>query len=175
MQRHRWFDSTRLQASTIDVWISPRRARNLAKRQISDVPCVARRALSDARQQLAFGVNLAISVAMTLDQTGLQLGHFMSYLSQRQEAIASNIANVDTPGYQTRDIAMPSDFSSAMQDAAGSVIETPNLPSRNDGNNVSIDREARLLSENTMRFNIAAQMVRAELKNVRSAIEEGRA
>jgi flagellar basal-body rod protein FlgB len=111
---------------------------------------------------------------MTLDQTGLQLGNFMSYLSQRQEAIASNIANADTPGYQTRDIGMPADFSSAMRDARSSVIETPNLPSRNDGNNVSIDREARLLSENTMKFNLAAQMVRLELKNVRTAITEGR-
>ena len=110
-----------------------------------------------------------------LDQTGLQLGHFLSYLSQRQEAIASNIANADTPGYQTRDIALPINFSSAMEDAASTVIETPNLPSRNDGNNVSIDREARLLSENTMKFSVASQMVRAELKSVRSAIEEGRA
>jgi flagellar basal-body rod protein FlgB len=48
------------------------------------------------------------------------------------------------------------------------------LPSRNDGNNVSIDREARLLSENAMKFNLATQMVRIELKSVRSAIEEGR-
>jgi flagellar basal-body rod protein FlgB len=111
---------------------------------------------------------------MTLDQTGLQLGNFMSYLSQRQEAIASNIANADTPGYQTRDIGMPADFSSAMQDARNSVIEIPYLPSRNDGNNVSIDREARLLSENTMKFNLASQMVRLELKNVRTAITEGR-
>jgi flagellar basal-body rod protein FlgB len=111
---------------------------------------------------------------MTLDQTGLQLGNYMSYLSQRQEVIASNIANADTPGYQTRDVEMPADFSSVMQAFGNPVVETPNLPSRNDGNNVSIDREARLLSENTMKFNLATQMVRGELKNIRSAIEEGR-
>jgi flagellar basal-body rod protein FlgB len=111
---------------------------------------------------------------MMLDQTGLQLGSYMSYLSQRQEVIASNIANADTPGYQTRDVEMPADFSSIMQMAGNPVVETPNLPSRNDGNNVSIDREARLLSENTMKFNLAVQMVRGELKDIRSAIEEGR-
>jgi len=111
---------------------------------------------------------------MKLDQTGLQLGNYMSYLSQRQGVIASNIANADTPGYQTRDVQMPSDFSSALQEARSTVVETPDLPSRNDGNNVSIDREARLLSENTMKFNLATQMVRGELKDVRSAIEEGR-
>ena len=111
---------------------------------------------------------------MKLDQTGLQLGNYMSYLSQRQGLIASNIANADTPGYQTRDVRMPVDFSSTFVDACSSVVEVPDLPSRNDGNNVSIDREARLLSENTMKFNLATQMVRGELKNVRSAIEEGR-
>lgn len=111
---------------------------------------------------------------MKLDQVGLQLGNFMSYLSQRQEAIAANIANADTPGFQTRDVATPADFSSAMRDALSIVVESPDLPSRNDGNNVSIDREARLLAETTMKFNIAVQLVRGELKNVRSAIEEGR-
>ena len=110
---------------------------------------------------------------MTLDQTGLQLGNYMSYLSQRQEVIASNIANADTPGYQTRDVEMPANFSSVMQ-TVNPLVETPDLPSRNDGNNVSIDREARPLAENTLKFNLAAQMVRGELKNVRSAIEEGR-
>lgn len=111
---------------------------------------------------------------MTLDQTGLQLGNFMTYLSRRQEVIASNIANADTPGYQTRDVDMPADFSSAMRDAGTSIVEAPNLPSRNDGNNVSIDREARLLAENTLKFNLATQMLRGELKDIRSAIEEGR-
>lgn len=111
---------------------------------------------------------------MTLDQTGLELGHFLSYFARRQEIIASNIANVDTPGYKTRDVEMPADFSSAMQDAASSFIEAPDLPSRNDGNNVAIDREARLLSENTMKFNVTAQVLRSRLRNVRSAIEEAR-
>jgi flagellar basal-body rod protein FlgB len=110
---------------------------------------------------------------MRLDQTGLQLGNYMSYLSQRQEAIASNIANADTPGYQTREVEMPTDFSSVMH-SINAVVETPDLPSRNDGNNVSIDREARLLAENTLKFNLAAQIVRGQLKDVRSAIEEGR-
>jgi flagellar basal-body rod protein FlgB len=112
---------------------------------------------------------------MSLAQTGLELGHFMSYLSQRQEVIASNIANADTPGYKTRDIEMPLDFSSALQDAKNSAVETPGLATRNDGNNVGIDREARLLAENTLKFNLATQMVKGELKSIRLAIDEGRA
>jgi flagellar basal-body rod protein FlgB len=116
---------------------------------------------------------------MSLDQTGLEFGRFLSYLSQRQQVVASNIANADTPGYQTKDVEMPADFSSALFDAnnaaSDAVVETPGLPSRNDGNNVSIDREARLLSENTLKFNMTVQVIRGELKSISSAIQEGRA
>lgn len=112
---------------------------------------------------------------MSLDQAGLELGRFLSYLSDRQEIIASNIANADTPGYRTRDVEMPMDFSGALQEAATVVTEVPGLTVRNDGNNVSLDRESRLLAENTLKFSLASQLVRTELKDIRSAIEEGRA
>jgi flagellar basal-body rod protein FlgB len=112
---------------------------------------------------------------MFLDRAGLELGRFLTYLSNRQEVIASNIANADTPGYRTRDVEMPLDFSGALGEAVDAAIDVPGLAVRNDGNNVSIDREARLLAENGIRFNLATQMVRAELKDIRSAIEEGRA
>jgi flagellar basal-body rod protein FlgB len=112
---------------------------------------------------------------MSLNQTGLDLGNFLSYLSQRQEVISSNIANADTPGYKTRDVEMPVSFSAEFQEARASVVDAPGLVTRNDGNNVSIDREARLLAETTLKFNVAAQSIRAQLKNLRSAIEEGRA
>ncbi len=111
---------------------------------------------------------------MSLGQTSLDLGNFLTWLSRRQEAISSNIANADTPGYKTRDVAAPASFSSMLQDLSPVTEETPGLASRNDGNNVSMDREARLLSENAMRFNMAAQMIRGELRDIRSAIEEGR-
>jgi flagellar basal-body rod protein FlgB len=111
---------------------------------------------------------------MDLDQTGLELSHYMSYLSQRQEVVASNIANADTPGYLTRDVQMPADFSTAFADASHAIVDVPGLVTRNDGNNVSIDREARLLSDNSLKFNLATQLIRGELKNLRSAIEEGR-
>jgi flagellar basal-body rod protein FlgB len=112
---------------------------------------------------------------MMLEKTGLELGNYLSYLSRREEVIASNIANADTPGYKTRDVAAPADFSSALQDATSSTTEALDLPTRNDGNNVAIDREAKLLAENSLKFNLATQMLRGEIKDIRSAIEEGRA
>jgi len=44
---------------------------------------------------------------------------------------------------------------------------------KSDGNNVSLDREARLLAENALRFNVAATLMRNQLKTVESAIKEG--
>jgi flagellar basal-body rod protein FlgB len=111
---------------------------------------------------------------MTLDHTGLELGSFLTHLVRREEVIASNIANADTPGYRTRDIANPSGFSDLMHGYQAVITEPEELAGRNDGNNVSIDRESRLLAENTLRFNLVAQMLRGEIKSVRSAIEEGK-
>ena len=104
----------------------------------------------------------------------MELGNVLNYLARRQEVVASNIANADTPGYKTRDVESPGEFSAVLQQTASSSREVADLPARNDGNNVGMDREARLLSENTMRFNLATQMIRGELKGIRSAIEEGR-
>jgi len=90
----------------------------------------------------------------------------MDALSTRQKLTASNIANADTPGYKTKDI----DFQSEM----ASVIEAPGLSTRNDGNNVSLDREARALSENALRFAIASNLMQGQIRTLRSAIQEGR-
>jgi flagellar basal-body rod protein FlgB len=111
---------------------------------------------------------------MSLDRVGAELGSFLSHLVRRQETIASNIANADTPGYRTLDVTAPASFSDLLAGFKGATIEATGLAGRNDGNNVSIDREARLLSENTLRFSLASQMLRGELKAIRSAIEEGK-
>jgi flagellar basal-body rod protein FlgB len=117
---------------------------------------------------------------MSLDRVGLEFGNFLSLLARRQEVIAANIANADTPGYRTLDIPAANSgprarFSSVLQQFSPEVEEAPGLPSRNDGNNVSMDLEARLLAENSLRFNLTTQMLRGELKEIRSAIDEGRA
>ena len=102
-----------------------------------------------------------------------RIEQYLDLLSARQRLTASNIANADTPGYKTKDI----DFASELNRIAGgapSVTEVQGLALKNDGNNVSLDREARLLSENAMRFSIAAQFLRGQLQQVRSALQEGR-
>ncbi len=108
-----------------------------------------------------------------LDPIAGQLERYMDLLSARQKLTASNIANADTPGYHTQDI----DFQAELRSAAGGapqVIDAPGLRVKNDGNNVSLDRESRLLAENALRFQIASNLLRGEIRMVRSAIEEGK-
>src|SRR5690349_6530763 len=86
-----------------------------------------------------------------LDRVAGQLEHYMDLLSARQKLVASNIANADTPGYHTQDI----DFQREFLSAAGGptqIVEPSGLKIRNDGNNVSLDWESRLLAENALRF-----------------------
>jgi flagellar basal-body rod protein FlgB len=98
----------------------------------------------------------------------------MDLLSTRQKLVASNIANADTPGYKTKDIDFQFEFISLAQDAQPNVVEAQGLVIKSDGNNVNMDREARLLSETALRFNIAANLMRSELKSINNAIQEGK-
>ena len=112
-----------------------------------------------------------------LDQLSNQLDSYLTLVSQRQKLVASNIANADTPGYQTKDIDFEAQLHAALQTAGANpsptAITVPGLRVKNDGNNVDLDRESRLLSENAMRFNMATQFLRANLKDLHTAISGG--
>jgi len=103
-----------------------------------------------------------------------QLEHYMDLLATRQKLVAANVANLDTPGYQTKDLDFQFEFLSLQQGATPNVVEPAGLPNKADGNNVNLDREARLLSENALRFNVASNLLRNEIRTMRKAIEEGK-
>ena len=109
-----------------------------------------------------------------VDRITNQIEHYMDLLSARQKLVASNIANVDTPGYKTKDIDFQFEFMSQIEGGSPNVVEAPGLVVKNDGNNVSLDREARLLSENALRFNLASSLMKTQLKLINSAIQEGK-
>ena len=114
-----------------------------------------------------------------LDRIAHNTERYMDLLSQRQKLVASNIANADTPGYRTKDIDFQYEFLSTLdRDRPASdlseVVEPNDLLAKNDGNNVSIDREMRLLSENAIRFQLATTLVRGQFKAVKNALTEGR-
>lgn len=109
-----------------------------------------------------------------INTLGNNLEAYLNLLSVRQKLTVSNIANADTPGYKTKDIDFEAEFAAALEgNSSPRVIEARGLPVRNDGNNVSMDREARMLAENALRFNIGTQLLKDEIQDVRKAIQAG--
>ena len=109
-----------------------------------------------------------------LDPIAGRLERYMDLLGTRQKLVASNIANIDTPGYKTKDIDFQFEFMSQVDGLGPDIRGVSGLQVKQDGNDVSLDRETRLLSENSMRFNVAETLLKSQLKIVRSAIEEGK-
>ncbi len=109
-----------------------------------------------------------------LDALSNRLEHYMDLLASRQRLVTANIANADTPGYKTQDIDFQFEFMSLAKGATPHVVEVPDLAIKNDGNDVNMDRETRLLAENALRFNLASNLIHGRIRAIRTAIQEGR-
>src|ERR1041385_4492508 len=99
----------------------------------------------------------------------------------RQEAIASNIANLETPGYKRIDLAptFPPelDRACASGDAQQIAALKPTLAqdptavaNSRDGNTVSLENEMMQLSQNAMTHTLETQMVTSMLMRLKMAI-----
>jgi len=110
----------------------------------------------------------------------------------RHQVLATNLANVDTPGYRTRDIStFAGEIEQAMREAPapgsseGNAVAPPTitpvarevrgLVERPDGNNVSVERESLLLAENQLRFQVAVAFLKDEFHRLSLAINGGSA
>ena len=109
-----------------------------------------------------------------LDRIAATHEHYLDLLSTRQKLVASNLANAETPGYVTKDIDFQQEFLRLAKGQRPDLQEPEGLEFRNDGNNVSLERETRLLAENALRFQLVSMMVKGQLRAVRSALQEGR-
>jgi flagellar basal-body rod protein FlgB len=114
------------------------------------------------------------------------LESYLKLATSREQAISANMANIDTPGYHTRDIDFEGELDKAMttptnepDGGAGqfqlspAVREVSGLMERPDGNNVSLDREGLLMSETQLQYQIGVQLVKHEFHQMLSAINGG--
>jgi flagellar basal-body rod protein FlgB len=101
---------------------------------------------------------------------------FLDLTATRQRLVSANLANVDTPGYRTRDIAFQSELQRAAWPGATTpaVHSVPGLIARPDGNDVSVDRETLLLAETQLQFRMGIQLLRSEYRRTLLAINEGK-
>lgn len=119
------------------------------------------------------------------------LRRHMTVVAARQVVAASNLANVNTPGYRAREVsfgdALDQHLSAASEMKATntrhlagvvtpdpSVGEAADLPSRRDGNNVQIDRELLTMTRAAGDFSAAQTALAAKFRLVRYALSESR-
>lgn len=127
-----------------------------------------------------------IDDALKFHQTALGLRAY------RQQVLASNIANADTPHYKARDI----DFKSALQGALGGrggrldMVQTAprHLPaaaaghgasllyrgeaqSSLDGNTVDVDAERAAFAQNAVQYEASLTFINQFLRNMQSALQ----
>jgi flagellar basal-body rod protein FlgB len=99
--------------------------------------------------------------------------------ARRHEALATNLANVETPGYKRVDF--PKEFArelaSRIRAGEARSIEIPKLvedltstSQRKDGNNVDVDREMMALSKNAAEYDMLTEFVSGSIKRLRLAI-----
>lgn len=113
----------------------------------------------------------------------------MTAAVQRQSAAASNLANLDTPGYRTREVSFADALNAELgglatthaghlggadADRGPTLQEADGLASRRDGNNVQVDRELLALTRASGDFSAAQTALAAKFRLVRYAINEGR-
>lgn len=107
----------------------------------------------------------------------------------RNEAIANNIANVDTPYYKRQDVNFEDALSQALKWthfadldsqvhnvsmrrlSVSTYTDIPSWSYRVDDNNVDIDTENAELAANQIKYNGITNGIRAEFQNLRTVIK----
>ena len=103
---------------------------------------------------------------------------YLDLVAFRQQLVSSNLANIDTPGYRTRDIDFAGELRRAEMQANSEspnprVYEVRGLIERPDGNNVNMERESLALARTQLQFRAAVELVRSEIHRLQTAINEG--
>ncbi len=137
-------------------------------------------------------------MSIEISKTHALLAQAMDYRAARQDMIASNIANVDTPFYKPRDIhfqdalikkerALYQDHSHELKmaqtdakDLAPQQETSSRKPTlyfrdghmaRNDGNSVDLDVETTEMSKNSVMFNALVMAAKKDTAIFRSVID----
>jgi flagellar basal-body rod protein FlgB len=132
-------------------------------------------------------------LASLLNNTNLPaLEQTVSFAAKRHMLLASNLANMDTPDYQTRDISVD-DFQSSLKEAMasaqapGSRYESPAEVQQasyaqvrdvsrqilyHDGSDVSLEEQVTEVAKNQSMHNTAVSLMRSQFQTLKAAIAE---
>ncbi len=122
----------------------------------------------------------------------------LDYHLERHSVLASNVAHVDTPGYKPNDLARVDGADAASFDGVlgvamartnaahlsvgeggaaeleGRTFQDLSAGVGNDGNYVSLDREAAKVASNQIRYDVVSAIVSAELRGMHFAATDAK-
>ena len=115
---------------------------------------------------------------MTLfDNTQLGLERAITGASMRQEVLANNLANAETPGFQRSDVDFHTTLAQAMKTGDAASIENTSFSAqqdnqtlRADGNGVDIDVESANMAKNGLEYEALVSVAKARIGILRSAM-----
>ena len=97
----------------------------------------------------------------------------------RQKIIANNIANIDTPGYQRKDVsfqqqltrAIESGTTGALQNIKPEIVTPQNTPVKANGNDVSLEIEIGDMVDNSTKYKLYLGLLKKIGSQKRLAID----
>ena len=120
---------------------------------------------------------------MLFDTTQLALERSISGAAQRHDALAANIANASTPGYQRVDVDFHGALAAALgsSDARAAVASTGFAtqvdrtvgPTQADGSTIDVDAESAKLAANALEQQAAVSVAKTRNAILRAAIGVG--
>lgn len=114
-------------------------------------------------------------------QTFMTAQGAMDGIAARHAALTDNIANINTPGYQRKEVPFEQQLAAARSqgfDAGGrtaafrpTTITDHSGTARQDGNNVDIEMEMVALADNSLRYEVMAQYVSGFFSGLKGVIQ----
>src|SRR5581483_7998550 len=109
----------------------------------------------------------------------------LSWTSKRQQALAANIANLDTPGYRAKDFSFEEQLATIdmastssmhiapLQDSNHAQVYEVDTKVKLNGNSVDLEREMKEITKTALQYITLVQYLNQKIKTLRTAISEG--
>lgn len=129
-----------------------------------------------------------------LDRIFALLERGLDFAAQRQELLASNIANVETPGYKRRDLdfesllkgleeqdnridlarTSPKHLSGSVKNEEGFPVKEESITIRDDGSSIDVEREMVTLLENGLYYQTLSKLTSGKFNLLHTVLKEVR-
>jgi flagellar basal-body rod protein FlgB len=109
----------------------------------------------------------------------------LSWTSKRQQALGANLANMDTPGYRSKDYSFDQELATIdlsttssrhiapLEDTASARLYEVDSKAKPNGNNVDLEREMSEITKNGLEYITLVQYLNQKIRTLRTAISDG--